>query len=92
MDTSTSTTTCGCRRTAPSTRSTQTWLRISEKTSQGSGGGCYGDSGGPNFLAGTDIEAATTLTGDALCKSTNTADRLDTASARDFLGQYVALP
>ncbi len=70
----------------------QTWLRIAEKTSQGTGGGCYGDSGGPNFLAGTNIEAATTITGDALCKSTNTAYRLDTASARDFLGQYVALP
>jgi secreted trypsin-like serine protease len=70
----------------------QTWLRIAEKTSQGSGGGCYGDSGGPNFLAGTDIEAGTTITGDALCKSTNTAYRLDTPSARDFLGQYVTLP
>jgi hypothetical protein len=70
----------------------QTWLRIAEKTSQGTGGGCYGDSGGPNFLAGTNIEAATTITGDALCKSTNTAYRLDTPSARAFLGQYVALP
>jgi secreted trypsin-like serine protease len=70
----------------------QTWLRVAEKSSQGTGGGCYGDSGGPNFLAGTNIEAATTITGDALCKSTNTAYRLDTASARDFLGQYVTLP
>jgi hypothetical protein len=71
---------------------TKTWLRIAEKTSQGSGGGCFGDSGGPNFLAGTNIEAATTITGDSVCKSTNTAYRLDTASARSFLKQYVMLP
>jgi secreted trypsin-like serine protease len=70
----------------------KTWLRIAEKQSQGLGGGCYGDSGGPNFLAGTNIEAATTITGDALCKSTNTAYRLDTASARSFLGGYITLP
>jgi secreted trypsin-like serine protease len=71
---------------------TPAWLRISENAAQGNGGGCYGDSGGPNFLAGTNIEAATTITGDALCKSTNTAYRLDTTSARSFLGKYVALP
>jgi hypothetical protein len=67
------------------------WLRISENPAQGNGGG-YGDSGGPNFLAGTNIEAATTITGDAICRSVNTAYRLDTTSARDFLGQYVTLP
>jgi hypothetical protein len=70
----------------------KTWLRIAEKPSQGTGGGCFGDSGGPNFLAGTNIEAATTITGDALCQATNTAYRLDTPSARAFLGQYVTLP
>ena len=71
---------------------TRSWLRISENPATGDAGGCFGDSGGPNFLAGTDIEAATTITGDALCKSTNTAYRLDTPSARTFLGQYVTLP
>lgn len=68
------------------------WIRASMNPSTGDGGTCYGDSGGPNFLAGTNIEAATTITGDALCRSTNTAYRLDTASARDFLGQYLTLP
>jgi secreted trypsin-like serine protease len=71
---------------------TKAWLRISENPATGDAGGCYGDSGGPNFLAGTDIEAATTITGDAVCRSTNTAYRLDTQSARSFLGQYVDLP
>jgi hypothetical protein len=46
---------------------------------------CYGDSGGPNFLGSSDTIAATTFTGDAVCRSTNVVDRLDTASARSFL-------
>jgi secreted trypsin-like serine protease len=68
------------------------WLRISMNPSTGNGGTCYGDSGGPNFLGTTDIVAATTITGDAICRSTNVVYRLDTASARTFLAQYVALP
>jgi len=68
------------------------WLRISMNPSTGDGGTCYGDSGGPNFLGTTDIVAATTITGDAVCRSTNVDYRLDTASARSFLGRYVALP
>ena len=68
------------------------WLRISMNPATGNGGGCYGDSGGPNFLGTTDIVAATTITGDAICRSTNVTYRLDTPSARTFLGQFVTLP
>ncbi|HEV7750003.1 MAG TPA: trypsin-like serine protease [Baekduia sp.] len=68
------------------------WLRISMNPATGNGGTCYGDSGGPNFLGTTDILAATTITGDAVCRSTNVDYRLDTASARTFLKPYVALP
>ena len=68
------------------------WLRISMNPSTGNGGTCYGDSGGPNFLGTTDIIAAITITGDAVCRSTNVVYRLDTESARTFLAQYVALP
>jgi hypothetical protein len=57
---------------------------------------CRADSGGPNFLgagaAETNIVAATTITGDFMCRATNVVYRLDTASARWFLGQYVTLP
>jgi hypothetical protein len=48
-----------------------------------------------NLRAGsteTNIIAGITVTGDALCKSTNVIYRLDTESARAFLGQYVTLP
>jgi hypothetical protein len=68
------------------------WLRISMNPSTGNGGTCYGDSGGPNFLGTTNIIAATTITGDAVCRSTNVTYRLDTASARAFLSQFVTLP
>jgi V8-like Glu-specific endopeptidase len=68
------------------------WLRISMNPSTGNGGTCYGDSGGPNFLGTTQIIAAITITGDAVCRSTNVVYRLDTESARTFLAQYVALP
>jgi V8-like Glu-specific endopeptidase len=70
----------------------QSWLRISMNPSTGNGGTCYGDSGGPNFLGTTQIVAAITITGDAVCRSTNVDYRLDTKSARTFLGQYVTLP
>ncbi|MCA1825079.1 MAG: trypsin-like serine protease [Frankia sp.] len=68
------------------------WLRISMNPSHDDGGTCYGDSGGPNFLGTSAVIAATTITGDAVCRSTNVDYRLDTASARAFLGQFVLLP
>jgi hypothetical protein len=74
----------------------QTWLRVSQNASTGNGGTCYGDSGGPNFLGAgateTRIVAGTTITGDMYCRSTNVDYRLDTPSARAFLGQFVTLP
>jgi V8-like Glu-specific endopeptidase len=68
------------------------WIRASMNPATGDGGTCYGDSGGPNFLGDTDIVAGTTITGDFVCRATNVDYRLDTPSARAFLGQFVALP
>jgi secreted trypsin-like serine protease len=71
---------------------TPAWLRISQNPATGNGGTCYGDSGGPNFLGAGATIAATTITGDSVCRSTNVDYRLDTGSARSFLAQYVTLP
>ena len=75
---------------------TPSFLRISQNASHGDGGTCYGDSGGPNFLGAgsseTNIVAATTITGDTACRSTNVDFRLDTPSARAFLAGYVPIP
>lgn len=70
------------------------YLRLSQNPATGNGGTCYGDSGGPNFLpiGNTLVLAATTVTGDNVCRATNVDYRLDTQSARWFLGQYVTLP
>ncbi len=70
------------------------WLRLSQNAAKGDGGTCVGDSGGPNFLTldGRRILVATTVTGDLVCRATNVVYRLDTSSAREFLGDYVALP
>ncbi|MGH9893954.1 MAG: hypothetical protein ACREA0_18635 [bacterium] len=60
----------------------------------GNAGTCFGDSGGPHLLGGVSSNriVSVTITGDRWCKATDTTYRLDTASARDFLGDFVALP
>ena len=68
------------------------WLRISMNPSTGNGGTCYGDSGGPNFLGRSNTVAATTISGDSTCRSTNVDYRMDSPAARDFLADYVTLP
>jgi Trypsin len=72
----------------------QAYLRLSQNVSTGNGGTCFGDSGGPNFFNynGARLLAAITITGDAVCRSTNVTYRLDTASARGFLAPYLTLP
>lgn len=71
---------------------TNAWLNLSMNPSTGSGGTCYGDSGGPHFLAGTNVVVSVTVTGDRFCRATDVTYRLDTPWARDFLAQYVAVP
>lgn len=70
------------------------WLTLSMNPSTGNGGTCYGDSGGPHFLGGEDshLLVSLTVTGDAMCRATDRTYRLDTASARDFLADFVSLP
>jgi hypothetical protein len=70
------------------------WIRLSMIESQGYGGACYGDSGGPNFMTlnGTMLLVGDTVTGDTPCYATNVVYRTDTASARSFLAPYVRLP
>ncbi len=70
------------------------WLLLSMQPSTGDGGTCYGDSGGPHFLAGvhSDLLVSITVTGDAMCRATDKTYRLDTPSARKFLDAFVTLP
>ena len=70
------------------------WLLLSMNPATGSGGTCYGDSGGPHFLGGptSNLIVSITVTGDAVCKATDKTYRLDTPAARAFLDDFVALP
>ena len=70
------------------------WLGLlMNGSATGKGGDCYGDSGGPKFMAGNlTTVVAITITGDTPCRATSRDYRLDTPSARAFLGGYVALP
>jgi secreted trypsin-like serine protease len=75
---------------------TKAWLTLSMNQATGDGGTCYGDSGGPHFLGAgsneTDIVVSITVTGDSVCKATDKTYRVDTASAREFLDDFVDLP
>jgi Trypsin len=69
------------------------YLRLSQNPSTGNGGTCFGDSGGPNFFTvnGQKIIVAITITGDAVCRSTNVDYRLDTSSAQAFFAYVNAM-
>lgn len=66
------------------------WLSLDMNFSTGSGGTCYGDSGGPHFYGGPSSNelVSTTITGDAPCRALDKTYRLDTASASDFLSGF----
>jgi secreted trypsin-like serine protease len=68
------------------------WLKLAMNSD--SGGTCYGDSGGPHFLGGkrSNLIVSITVTGDPNCRSTDLTYRLDIASTRSFLSEFVDLP
>lgn len=87
----------GWRRvsTSPFMALTKSWLKLLmnyDATDQG--GVCYGDSGGPHFLSEeeSNMLVAITTGGDMVCRALNYNYRLDTQTARDFLGGFVDLP
>jgi Trypsin len=86
----------GVRRFALQTfRSLQpAWLSLSQQPSTGDAGTCGGDSGGPHFRGDetSNLLVSITVTGDAQCRAADKTYRLDTASAREFLGEFVDLP
>jgi len=72
---------------------TKSWVLYNQNVdATGLGGACFGDSGSPQFIAGTTMIISTTSGGDVNCRSHNYNYRLDTPSARNFLGQFLELP
>jgi Trypsin len=68
------------------------YLRLSENQATGNGGTCNFDSGGPQFLDDSNMLVSITVDGDPYCTALDVNYRLDTPSARSFLGQYLSLP
>jgi V8-like Glu-specific endopeptidase len=68
------------------------WMLLNMNPSTGSGGTCFGDSGGPHFLGDSSVVVSITVTGDTWCRATDKTYRTDTANARAFLAQFVTLP
>ena len=71
------------------------FLQLSINPRLNNGGACFGDSGGPNFLAFNGkliLTSIASVGGDHVCRATSGNYRLDTATARDFLKNFVTLP
>jgi hypothetical protein len=71
----------------------RSWLLLSMNPSTGSGGTCYGDSGGPHFLGTGDSTypgtvVSVTSWGEMYCRATDWTARVDTKPALDFIKQY----
>ena len=72
---------------------THAYLKLNMNSDiEGNGGVCYGDSGSPRFIHGTNTAVATTFGGDPICRANNYNSRLDIPEARAFYGQYLPLP
>ncbi|MCI0539858.1 MAG: S1 family peptidase [Verrucomicrobiales bacterium] len=85
----------GVRRfsTSPYGGLTRNWLHLlGNHDATGEGSVCSGDSGGPHFLGDSNLIVSVTSWVDTVCRSLDMTQRLDTASVREFLDDYVRLP
>jgi secreted trypsin-like serine protease len=83
----------GLRMTAPaelhSSKPSDPFLKLSANESQDKGGACFGDSGGPNLLAGTDtMLALNSFANNELCTGVTYSYRLDTPAALGFIDGF----
>lgn len=69
------------------------YIKLSGNPAQGKGGSCFGDSGGPNLLGGTDIILGLTAYGaNHMCAGVGYANRIDTDYALEFINSFLPSP
>ena len=78
------------RASAPFKRLTSTQLLLDGRSRvTGRGGACLGDSGSPQFFAGSNVQLSLLSTTADDCHGTIAGQRLDTPSERRFLAPYL---
>jgi len=71
-------------------RSSDMWLKLTANPGQGKGGICFGDSGGPNILRGTDTILATNSYGmNSNCAGVTYSNRVDREVVLDWLAGFL---
>jgi hypothetical protein len=65
------------------------FIKLSANPAQGKGGTCFGDSGGPDLLDGTDtVLAVNSYVTNGNCSGVTYSNRVDTEEALDFIASY----
>lgn len=85
----------GLRRfsTSPFSALTQNWLiLLGNNDATGQGSICFGDSGGPHFLGDSNIIVSVSSLADAVCRTLDMSQRIDTPSVQAFLRPFLAQP
>lgn len=66
------------------------FIKLTANPSKGKGTDCYGDSGGPNLLSGTDtIIAITSYGANPMCRGVGYSNRIDTEYALEFIESFL---
>ncbi len=74
----------------PSEQANYDMIRLTENPAQGKGGICFGDSGGPNLIAGTQITiGVNTMVTNMGCHGDSQSQRLDTESVLDWVQSFL---
>ena len=69
------------------------YIKLSGNPAQGKGGSCFGDSGGPNLLGGTDIILGLTAYGaNHMCAGVGYANRIATDYALESINSFLPSP
>ena len=66
------------------------FIRLSANPAQGKGGSCFGDSGGPDLLGGTNtVLAVNSYVTNANCKGVTYSNRIDTAEVLAWINSFL---
>jgi hypothetical protein len=66
------------------------FIKLTANPAQGKGGSCFGDSGGPNILGGTDtVLALNSFVTNGNCSGVTYSFRIDTPEALAYIHQFI---